>query len=215
MHDAMTSACVRPGGLRPPPSPPIWPLWPWMTPASPPSGKAAGTALRTLLAPPCLWPRRGRIGRPKSPAASRSMSCLASCAPTTRLCNWPTADSWNRTTSLPCKCGWPAMSSRHLPRKIRRRTCSPPIPSRLGDISTDRDSDGVLRRVKCFNLNWHPAFKSHGPSGGGRFGACPHRTESDYSAAARHQPHRQAGPRWQFRFGPLCGRKDPAPAEAF
>jgi len=30
----------------------------------------------------------------------------------------------------------------------------------LGDISTDRDSDGVLRRVKCFNLEWHPVFKS-------------------------------------------------------
>ena len=30
----------------------------------------------------------------------------------------------------------------------------------LGDISTDSDSDGVLRRVKCFNLSWHPAFKS-------------------------------------------------------
>ncbi len=30
----------------------------------------------------------------------------------------------------------------------------------LGDISTDRDSDGVLRRVRSFDLNWHPAFKS-------------------------------------------------------
>jgi class 3 adenylate cyclase/CHASE2 domain-containing sensor protein len=30
----------------------------------------------------------------------------------------------------------------------------------LGDISTDKDSDGVLRRVKCFFLKWHPAFKS-------------------------------------------------------
>jgi class 3 adenylate cyclase/CHASE2 domain-containing sensor protein len=30
----------------------------------------------------------------------------------------------------------------------------------LGDISTDRDSDGVLRRIKSFNLKWHPAFKS-------------------------------------------------------
>src|SRR5277367_2472804 len=30
----------------------------------------------------------------------------------------------------------------------------------LGDISTERDSDGVLRRVKSFNLKWHPAFKS-------------------------------------------------------
>ena len=30
----------------------------------------------------------------------------------------------------------------------------------LGDISTERDSDGVLRRVKSFNLNWHPVFKS-------------------------------------------------------
>lgn len=30
----------------------------------------------------------------------------------------------------------------------------------LGDISTEQDSDGVLRRVKCFNLKWHPAFKS-------------------------------------------------------
>jgi class 3 adenylate cyclase/CHASE2 domain-containing sensor protein len=30
----------------------------------------------------------------------------------------------------------------------------------LGDISTDRDSDGVLRRLKSFNLKWHPAFKS-------------------------------------------------------
>jgi class 3 adenylate cyclase/CHASE2 domain-containing sensor protein len=30
----------------------------------------------------------------------------------------------------------------------------------LGDISTERDSDGVLRRVKCFNLKWHPVFKS-------------------------------------------------------
>lgn len=31
---------------------------------------------------------------------------------------------------------------------------------RLGDITTEKDSDGVLRRVKSFNLNWHPAFKS-------------------------------------------------------
>ncbi len=30
----------------------------------------------------------------------------------------------------------------------------------LGDISTEKDSDGVLRRVKSFNLNWHAAFKS-------------------------------------------------------
>jgi class 3 adenylate cyclase/CHASE2 domain-containing sensor protein len=30
----------------------------------------------------------------------------------------------------------------------------------LGDISTEKDSDGVLRRIKSFNLSWHPAFKS-------------------------------------------------------
>jgi class 3 adenylate cyclase len=30
----------------------------------------------------------------------------------------------------------------------------------LGDISTEKDSDGVLRRAKSFNLKWHPAFKS-------------------------------------------------------
>ena len=30
----------------------------------------------------------------------------------------------------------------------------------LGDISTEKDSDGVLRRTKSFNLKWHPAFKS-------------------------------------------------------
>jgi len=30
----------------------------------------------------------------------------------------------------------------------------------LGDISTEKDSDGVLRRIKSFNLAWHPAFKS-------------------------------------------------------
>jgi class 3 adenylate cyclase/CHASE2 domain-containing sensor protein len=30
----------------------------------------------------------------------------------------------------------------------------------LGDISTEKDSDGVLRRVKSFSLKWHPAFKS-------------------------------------------------------
>jgi class 3 adenylate cyclase/CHASE2 domain-containing sensor protein len=30
----------------------------------------------------------------------------------------------------------------------------------LGDISTEKDSDGVLRRVKSFNLKWHAAFKS-------------------------------------------------------
>jgi class 3 adenylate cyclase/CHASE2 domain-containing sensor protein len=30
----------------------------------------------------------------------------------------------------------------------------------LGDISTDKDSDGVLRRIKSFSLKWHPAFKS-------------------------------------------------------
>lgn len=31
----------------------------------------------------------------------------------------------------------------------------------VGDISTDKDSDGILRRVKAFRLyrNWHPAFK--------------------------------------------------------
>jgi class 3 adenylate cyclase/CHASE2 domain-containing sensor protein len=29
----------------------------------------------------------------------------------------------------------------------------------LGDISTDRDSDGVLRRVKSFNLKWNAAFR--------------------------------------------------------
>jgi class 3 adenylate cyclase/CHASE2 domain-containing sensor protein len=28
----------------------------------------------------------------------------------------------------------------------------------LGDISTERDSDGVLRRVRCFNYDWHPVF---------------------------------------------------------
>ncbi|HEY4415139.1 MAG TPA: adenylate/guanylate cyclase domain-containing protein [Verrucomicrobiae bacterium] len=30
----------------------------------------------------------------------------------------------------------------------------------LGDISTSIDPDGVLRHLKSFNLNWHPAFKS-------------------------------------------------------
>ncbi len=30
----------------------------------------------------------------------------------------------------------------------------------LGDISTEKDADGVLRRVKSFNLKWHPAFRS-------------------------------------------------------
>lgn len=30
----------------------------------------------------------------------------------------------------------------------------------LGDISTEKDVDGVLRRVKSFYLKWHPAFKS-------------------------------------------------------
>ena len=30
----------------------------------------------------------------------------------------------------------------------------------LGDISTEKDSDGVLRRLKSFTLKWHPAFKS-------------------------------------------------------
>ena len=31
----------------------------------------------------------------------------------------------------------------------------------LGDISTEKDSDGVLRRVKKFRFEkWHPAFKS-------------------------------------------------------
>ncbi|HEX9048175.1 MAG TPA: adenylate/guanylate cyclase domain-containing protein [Verrucomicrobiae bacterium] len=30
----------------------------------------------------------------------------------------------------------------------------------LGDISTDKDSDGVLRRIKSFSLRWHPAFRS-------------------------------------------------------
>ncbi len=30
----------------------------------------------------------------------------------------------------------------------------------VGDISTDKDSDGVLRRVKTFNRKWHPAFNS-------------------------------------------------------
>ncbi len=34
----------------------------------------------------------------------------------------------------------------------------------LGDISTEKDSDGVLRRVKSFNLKWHPAFKSAVPA---------------------------------------------------
>ena len=30
----------------------------------------------------------------------------------------------------------------------------------LGDISTKKDADGVLRQIKSFNLKWHPAFKS-------------------------------------------------------
>ena len=30
----------------------------------------------------------------------------------------------------------------------------------LGDISTEKDSDGVLRRIRSFSLQWHPAFKS-------------------------------------------------------
>ena len=30
----------------------------------------------------------------------------------------------------------------------------------LGDISTEKDSDGVLRRIRGFELKWHPAFKS-------------------------------------------------------
>ena len=30
----------------------------------------------------------------------------------------------------------------------------------LGDISTEKDSDGVLRRIKSFNLKWNAAFKS-------------------------------------------------------
>ncbi len=30
----------------------------------------------------------------------------------------------------------------------------------LGDISTDRDPDGVLRRIKSFSLNWNAAFRN-------------------------------------------------------
>ena len=30
----------------------------------------------------------------------------------------------------------------------------------LGDISAARDSDGVLRQLKSFNIKWHPVFKS-------------------------------------------------------
>jgi class 3 adenylate cyclase/CHASE2 domain-containing sensor protein len=30
----------------------------------------------------------------------------------------------------------------------------------LGDISTTKDADGVLRQIKSFSLKWHPAFKS-------------------------------------------------------
>ena len=30
----------------------------------------------------------------------------------------------------------------------------------LGDISTEKESDGVLRRIQSFNLKWHPDFKS-------------------------------------------------------
>ncbi len=30
----------------------------------------------------------------------------------------------------------------------------------LGDINTDRDPDGILRRVRAFTLKWHPAFES-------------------------------------------------------
>ncbi len=30
----------------------------------------------------------------------------------------------------------------------------------LGDISTDKDADGVLRRIKSYNLKWHAAFRS-------------------------------------------------------
>ncbi len=30
----------------------------------------------------------------------------------------------------------------------------------LGDISTEKDADGVLRRIRSFSLKWHPAFKS-------------------------------------------------------
>ena len=29
----------------------------------------------------------------------------------------------------------------------------------FGDISTETDSDGVLRRVQSFNLKWHPALQ--------------------------------------------------------
>jgi class 3 adenylate cyclase/CHASE2 domain-containing sensor protein len=36
----------------------------------------------------------------------------------------------------------------------------------LGDISTERDSDGVLRRIKSFNIKWHPVFKSAVPQFG-------------------------------------------------
>ena len=30
----------------------------------------------------------------------------------------------------------------------------------VGDITTEKDTDGVLRRVKTFNLKWNPAFKT-------------------------------------------------------
>lgn len=30
----------------------------------------------------------------------------------------------------------------------------------LGDINTERDRDGILRRVRAFTLKWHPAFES-------------------------------------------------------
>ena len=60
-----------------------------------------------------------------------------------------------------------ALQMRHSSNVISAFTASVTPPDlfttnslALGDISTEKDADGVLRRIKSFSLKWHPAFKS-------------------------------------------------------
>ncbi len=91
-----------------------------------------------------------------------------------------------------------ALQMRRAGNVILATTPDAPLPDlfatnalALGDISTEKDSDGVLRRVKAFRIyrQWHPLFKKAADELRCGFGERKIRARKNHSAANRHDQH--------------------------
>ena len=122
--------------------------------------RAAGTALRTLLAASCLWPGWSRNCPPKAQKPLLSTCLFGELRPDhapVQMADGSTMESDDFFALQMRRAGnvISAFTAEVTPPDLFATNCLA-----LGDISTEKDSDGVLRRIKSFSLKWHPAFKS-------------------------------------------------------